>query len=191
MHPETEIARHFWAHVNERGHGDGSFYPSPPALMALQGELFWYACILDDEDELRRHQVGVTHGRALHWFGERSGSDDRYLPPTAFPTLQDALYDFLIANVGKFFIASDYELWLRAVAQILADVVRSPNLLAVRIGERIYHDRAHKDISVPSPETIIHQEFNHTMVIGEDWSVLQRPTFDFASRNYQRAVGDE
>jgi hypothetical protein len=175
MHPETDIAGDFWLHVNERAHAStADVYPTPPALMAELERQYWVADQLGDEEALHRYVVSVPGEPDQPWVTlTPDDTDVRHPPPTGFRTLQEALYDYLLASVGDLLIANDYELWVRAVAHILADVARDPNRLVIRVRP---HDDKFSD----------QHAVDHTMIISHDWGVLRRETFDFARRNYER-----
>jgi hypothetical protein len=176
MHPEMEIAAEFWLYVNERGHGDAAdAYPKPPALMEELVRQYWIALESKDEEKLRSYLVRVTWESDEPWVLLRpeQDADVYHLPPTGFPTLQEALYDYLLASVGEHLIANDYDLWLRAVAHILADAARDPSRMVIRVRPR-------------EDELSDRNAVNNTMIISDDWGVLRRETFDFARRNYER-----
>ncbi len=176
MHPETEIAAEFWLYVNERGHGSTTdLYPKPPALMGELVRRYWTSLESKDEEKLRSYLVRVTGESDQPWvlLSPEQDADFYHLPPTGFPTLQEALYDYLLASVGDLLIANDYDLWLRAVAHILTDAARDPNRLVIRVRPR--DDEFGDEHAV-----------DNTMIISDDWSVLRRETFDFACRNYER-----
>jgi hypothetical protein len=171
MHPEAEIASAFWKYVNERGHGNaGDYYPHPPALMMELERQYWVADQLGDQETLRRYLVPGREEEPQPWveFGWRE--DGHHLPPTGFATLQEALYDYLLAHVGDLLIAGCYELWLRAVAHMVGDVARDPHRLVIPVAELDNIERT----------------TDHTMTVSDDWGVLRRETFDFACRNYER-----
>jgi hypothetical protein len=168
MHPETDIAEDFWRYMSERTHGGDSAeeYPWPTALVAEEVRKYWTARALGRAEKYRR--PGSDREGSGSW--EDRYNEDTGLPPAAFPTLQAALYDYLIATVGGRLIAYDYDLWLRAVAHILADVHRDPSRLELTV----------------TRDEFGHDPFTSTMVVSEDWSVLLPTTFAFARRNYER-----
>jgi hypothetical protein len=143
------IAADFWKYVAE-GEGE-SIADSQAPILAVEFECQHRLIVLSDDQ------------------------GDRRDPPTGLPTLQAALYDYLLANVGGPLIANSFETWAGAVAQILADAVRDPNRLVIAVPKRTSDDRI---ADRREAET-------QTMTISDDWSVLRQETFDFARRTYE------
>jgi hypothetical protein len=186
MHPETEIAADFWSYVNKRARGDqgeGEYFPSPPALMAELERQYWIIRELRGAgaEELKAYLVpSLDHSKygesPVPWFSYGTGDDGYHLPPTGFPTLQAALYDYLLAVAGDVLVGNSYEVWLRSVTHILSDAVRDPGRLVIPVLKRTYDNEVY---DVRETELC-------TMVISDDWGVLRCETFDFACRNYER-----
>lgn len=105
----------------------------------------------------------------------RANDDDHQ--PLLFATLQDALLAFLVYLVsksgqpanGRF--ACTYDIWLRIVVLIMADIVREPDALQLMTGE-----------SGSASETWV----SHRMRIDPSWECLSEATFEYLVRSLAR-----
>ena len=117
---------------------------------------------------MQQHLIRTKDDRQVLWITQ-SEYDENTLPPTGFPTLQDALYDYLITTVGSPLIGGQYEVWLRAVVHILAEAQRDPSLLVVKLYQVWYES-----------DTI-----EHAMIVSDNWTVLLPSTFAYALRSHR------
>ena len=174
MHPEREIARNFWAWVARRAHGDS--LGGLPWSEVIWSELVEEHNIALDLGEIpSREPADETHRAQHQEVFEEQYCEDSGLPAKGFPTVQDALYDYLLAHIQGADIDANYSVWLRAVALVLGDAVRTPAILTVGVAKDQYPVR--EEELTP-----------HTMVIGDDWSILSRSTFHYAGRLSRRTI---
>jgi hypothetical protein len=188
MHPESDIARHFWVYVAIRAHGDSTGLYPWPILIAMKEQAEFDGAVdrgeITSSEGLPRPIHPLVYDRELTddeaAFAQEIESlpnawgayydDETGLPPRGFPTLQDALYDYLLAYIGLTDIDFKYDVWLRAVIHIVADAVREPDRLIVKVAK----DR---DDHSPTDE--------HVMTVSDDWSVLSRHTFRYVCRAWR------
>jgi predicted exporter len=101
----------------------------------------------------------------------KANDDDHQ--PLLFATLQEALLAFLVYLVGKGGqpangrFACTYDIWLRTVVLIMADIVHEPDALQQMTGER---SRSNTWVS-------------HRMQVGPSWECLSESTFDYVVRS--------
>lgn len=174
MHPEHELARNFWAWVAKRAHGDN-----------LHGGFPWSAVIWSELVDEHNIATDLEWAASDGSFGGAATDDpavfeDRYhedsgCPPRVFrlSKMPCTTTYWLISKMPRSTRTTGS--WLRAVALVLADAVRDPSRLTVGVAK----DNYSFDENEWTP---------HTMVVGDDWSILTRSTFRYARRLSRQAI---
>jgi hypothetical protein len=161
MFAANELSERFWGFVRCRAFDESDEYMFSLALLQADDDRRWRALYL---------QRGDTR---IEPPGAFDASSERVRAPVIYETVQAALLDFLIEEIGINEVP-DFPDWLRAQALILAQAAREPKWLTVRtpvIG----------DDGTWSPDNLT----THTMEIApSSWDALSRETFDALVRRY-------
>ncbi|WP_194904389.1 hypothetical protein [Catenulispora rubra] len=168
---ERDIADRFWFFVRGRAI-DGRVRPR-------YGTRFGSKTLdhIDSEyAHLQEELVGQSREDDMTCFWEEDWQ------PWTYPTLQEAMTAFLINSAATNEFPYPCDMWLRAVAVILADAARDPEWLHVVAcdWDPNFGDGPEKGERRTEP----YSEEDHAMTISDDWSCLSRETFEFIMATY-------
>jgi hypothetical protein len=162
MFAAEELALEFWAFVRYRAFDEHNEYTFSRALT--------------EQDDARRNraiylQPGDERIESRGAFD--SASSEPVRAPVVYRTLQEALVDFLIDEIGTNKVP-DFADWLRAQAVIMAQAAREPEWLIVKTP--VIDENGQW-----SPDSLT----THTMAVGPGpWDVLSRETFDVLVQHF-------
>jgi hypothetical protein len=160
LFPERDLAYDFWVFVYE--------IAIDPRLPEPLGERPGGRILYEFESNR-----SLFHGQQLAHadpaLADRPRYSDGTKEPLVYPTMQEALLGYLIYLVtaaqlpGEGRFACTYDIWLRTVVLLMADIAQNPEWLHIVTGTVTDRDsRQH-----------------HHMTVSNDWDCLSQDTFNY------------